>query len=163
MKNDPIGRFLTTIILGGQPNANGYCQDLRTGDFRITKHAFDLILAPTFTVSATALAVDLFVVPSTELELRFPTDTEVYEAGQLRGLQLCPPEVGPALRLAYPDQPEYEYLYLAMSPIVASDGHPAVFGVCRGRLQPSLATYWASPDTTRGFEPISWLFVRPSP
>jgi hypothetical protein len=35
---------------------------------------------------------------------------------------LCPAEVGPALRLAYNDQPRDEWVTITMTPIVANSG-----------------------------------------
>jgi len=43
------------------------------------------------------------------------------------GLDLCPPDVGPELRLSYGDQPLDERLYIAMRPISTPDGEPRVF------------------------------------
>jgi len=47
------------------------------------------------------------------------------------GLQLCPAEVGPALRLAYPDQPVGNDLVVAMGPIANSDNVPMIFSLRR--------------------------------
>ena len=65
-----------------------------------------------------------------------PTTDELYKrAGEL-GLELCPPEVGPYLRLKYEDvfqreQPMYEYLRIAKKQIADSDGDLNVFNVNR--------------------------------
>jgi hypothetical protein len=45
------------------------------------------------------------------------------------GLELCPPDLGPHLRLEYADQPRGERVYLAMKPITTSDGGPRIFVV----------------------------------
>ena len=45
------------------------------------------------------------------------------------GLELCPPDLGPQLRLDYQDQPRGERLYIAMKPIATSDGEPRIFVV----------------------------------
>ena len=47
------------------------------------------------------------------------------------GYELCPAEVGPALRMAYKDQPLGEWLRIAMEPLVDSGGVLNVF--CLGR------------------------------
>lgn len=49
--------------------------------------------------------------------------------GKQLGLELCPPNVGPHLRLEYADQPSGERLHVAMKPITASDGEPRIFVV----------------------------------
>lgn len=54
---------------------------------------------------------------------------QICEAAKNLGLELCPAEVGPYLRLQYQDQPEYEWLIIAMEPIIDSGGDPGIFGV----------------------------------
>lgn len=68
------------------------------------------------------------------------------------GLELCPPDVGPQLRLDYADQPEGEHVYIAMKPITASDGEPRIFvvehtaeGVSLGAARARQDDWW-SPD-----------------
>ena len=43
------------------------------------------------------------------------------------GLELCPAEVGPVVRLAYKDQPLSGWLIIAMNVITVSDGGFSVF------------------------------------
>lgn len=57
---------------------------------------------------------------------------EIYNKAKEFGLELCPPQVGPELRLNYKDQPNGEYLRIAMEPISDRDGDPLVFRVDRG-------------------------------
>jgi hypothetical protein len=42
-------------------------------------------------------------------------------------LGLCPPEVGPELRLQFSDQSAGERVHVAMKPIFSSDGEPRIF------------------------------------
>lgn len=66
--------------------------------------------------------------------LGFPhgaTTKEIFDKAKKLGLELCPAEVGPQMRLNYTDQPINEYLYLAMEPITDSLGRPHVFWVAR--------------------------------
>ncbi|SFM86180.1 hypothetical protein SAMN05428949_1082 [Chitinophaga sp. YR627] len=53
---------------------------------------------------------------------------DIFAAAEKAGLALCPPELGPRLRLAY-DQPYEETLVIAMTPIKDEDNLPSVFTV----------------------------------
>jgi hypothetical protein len=57
---------------------------------------------------------------------------DIYERASRLGLALCPAELGPALRLAYLDQPLGEYLRIAMQPVARSDGKATDFVVAKG-------------------------------
>lgn len=48
------------------------------------------------------------------------------------GLELCPSECGPSLRLQYDDQPKNEKLFIGMKPIGDSDFDSGVFKLWRG-------------------------------
>lgn len=67
---------------------------------------------------------------------------EIYNKAKEFGLKLCPPQVGPELRLNYKDQPDIEELFIAMKPIIAeykfnrgsliiSNSNPSLFKVSR--------------------------------
>jgi|TARA_Y100000310_G_scaffold260903_1_gene270034 hypothetical protein len=88
-------------------------------------------------------------------DLGFPNGAEVkeiYERAEELGLELCPQETGPQIRLHYEEifkkeQPREEYLRIAMKQIHDSDGHPDVFGVYRlGDGESWLDDDWARPD-----------------
>lgn len=68
------------------------------------------------------------------------------QLGVKLGLKLCPPAVGPHLRLEYTDQPSGERLYVAMKPITASDGEPRIFVVAHDSAGLSLDAARARPD-----------------
>ncbi|MFA6524416.1 MAG: hypothetical protein WC264_01955 [Candidatus Paceibacterota bacterium] len=69
-------------------------------------------------------------------QLGFPngaTLKEIYNKAKKLGLELCPPQVGPELRLNYKDQLMGEWLRIAMDSIADRDGGPRIFGVeCYG-------------------------------
>ncbi|OGI16847.1 MAG: hypothetical protein A3J63_00070 [Candidatus Moranbacteria bacterium RIFCSPHIGHO2_02_FULL_40_12b] len=87
-------------------------------------------------------------------DLGFPdgaTTEEIYKKAEDLGLELCPPETGPNIRLNYEkifkkEQPRGEYFWIAMKQIAASDGGPHVFRVRRRDDGKSwLDDYWAKP------------------
>ena len=49
-----------------------------------------------------------------------------------QGLELCPAEVGPQLRLQYLDQPKDDAFLIAIEPISDSDGLLSIFSIERG-------------------------------
>jgi len=74
-----------------------------------------------------------------------PTTKELFARARERGLELCPPETGPYLRLKDKDQPSGWY-FIGMEPVADSVGHPRVFFLARLESELWLGSYWASPD-----------------
>jgi hypothetical protein len=64
--------------------------------------------------------LDLVVLSAADLGV--PEDgasiRDIYQRANAIGLELCPPDLGPALRLTYLDQPLGEFLHIAMRPMV---------------------------------------------
>jgi len=54
---------------------------------------------------------------------------EICEQAKQFGLSLCPPEIGPQLRLQYSNQPKGEWIVIATEPIIDSDDIPKLFVV----------------------------------
>ena len=54
---------------------------------------------------------------------------QVYAKAKELGLELCPPQVGPELRLNYKDQPMGEWLRIAMDSISNHRDRPMIFTV----------------------------------
>lgn len=93
--------------------------------------------------------IDLVVVKVSDMSIdaTYPTTAQIYSWAKQNGLELCPPETGPRLRLAYDHQPIGDYLVIGMEPITGSDGDPRVFGVYRGGGGGRwLGYYWDVPD-----------------
>lgn len=74
------------------------------------------------------------------------TTDQIYAKAEELGLELCPPQVGPELRLTYKDQPYNDYLRIAMKQITDSGGYPHVFGLDRDGGGLWLDDSWAKPD-----------------
>jgi hypothetical protein len=62
------------------------------------------------------------------------TYAEIKQRALQLGLQLCPPQVGPQLRLDFTEQSQNTYYTIAMEAIPDRDGRPALFPVNRDEL-----------------------------
>lgn len=133
--------------------------DWRTADgcraaFQTTGRKFSgwanmLLGQPGFTVVEQEIEVDL--VNASVEELGFPRGgvrADIYARALTPdiGLALCPPELGPRLRLDYTDQAKDECLIIGMEPLIAEDGNPSVWTVEQG--------LWL--QTARGDDDLFW-------
>ncbi|MBI2012908.1 MAG: hypothetical protein HYS88_00430 [Candidatus Colwellbacteria bacterium] len=138
-----------TITLGAFfKDVNSIKKALEKNGFQVSDWAADLMSQAAFRLATESIDVDL--VRLTVAELGFPegaTLQEIYARGKELGLNLCPAEVGPALRYQYPDQPKGEWLTIAMEPIAGSDGRPLVLYVDHGRDARWLDAHWSSPGS----------------
>jgi len=119
---------LKTIKLGACKTPDEYRKALEEAAYRIGDWGND-ILGRTACAQEDA-EVDL-VAPSVK-ELGFDDGAyhkDICTKALELGLELCPAEVGPALRLVYKDQSRGEWLRIAMKPITGSDGDRFIFAV----------------------------------
>ena len=121
------------IKLGtGLKDADDFRKALKKADCNIGDWGNDILGKPAFTVSPEEMEVELVVVSVAELGFKEgATRADIYKRAQELGLDLCPNEVGPQLRLQYKDQPKGEWLLIGMEPITVSDGYLFVFRVER--------------------------------
>lgn len=95
---------------------------------QIGKWANDIIEKPGFKVSYGEIKVDLLVKTVEELGFQNGANfDEICQAARKMQLAKCSAEVGPQLRLEYPDQPKDEWLVIAMDSITDSVGDPRMF------------------------------------
>ena len=74
--------------------------------------------------------MELTVVSAAELGVESESAlADVYNRARQLGLVLCPPEVGPQLRLDYRDQPPGESLIIAMEPVNTHSGDPKILSL----------------------------------
>ena len=120
-----------TIKLGtGLINANGFRKAIEDAGMRIGDQANNILGKKEFTVFKEPTEVNLVVL--TVAELGFPKGAKlkgIYQAAKKRGLELCSAEVGPQLRIQYPDQPmgEWIVIVIGMEPIATSVGSLRLF------------------------------------
>lgn len=144
-----------TIKLGtGPKNANDFRKAIKDNGFSIGDYANDILGKPAFTVAAEETKLDLVVVSVAELGFKDgATPKQIYARAKELGLDLCPAEVGPQLRLQYKDQPKGEWLVIAMEPIALADGFLGLFyverhgsGLWLGGCYGGSACVWGSGD-----------------
>ena len=122
-----------TLKLGtGLKTAADFRKALKTADCNIGEWGNNILGQPAFTVADKETEVELVIASGTDLGFKgSATRADIYKRAQELGLDLCPNEVGPQLRLQYTDQPNGEWLLIAMEPITGSDGDLVVFRVSR--------------------------------
>lgn len=96
--------------------------------------ANEIIGRPAFALSRTRTEVDLVVLSVFELGFgkQGASLKDIYARAKSLGFALCPPEVGPQLRLQYLEQPPGEVLHIAMEPIAKYDGDLASLALENG-------------------------------
>ena len=138
-----------TIRLGtnGLKTADDFRKFLKDNGFSIGDYANDILGKPTFTAAAEEIELDLVVASVAELGFKNgATREQIYARAKELGLDLCPAEVGPQLRLQYKDQPNGEWLIVAMEPIAGSVGGLELFGVERYDSDLWLDGCYGGPD-----------------
>jgi hypothetical protein len=132
----------------GTKTDDNFRTTLRKADCYINPWGYDILGKPAFTVADQEKEVELIIVTVAKLALKNgATYKDIYTRAIALGLNLCPAEVGPQLRLQYKDQLKYECLFLAMEPITDTDGDPSIFVVMssnKGKL--CLKGYYGNPD-----------------
>ncbi|MFH1286680.1 MAG: reverse transcriptase domain-containing protein [Candidatus Magasanikbacteria bacterium] len=150
-----------TIALGtGPKSGKAYAKALKKAGCRVSDWALDMLNHDEFKVSE-GMEIDLVFLSGYDLGFAVSaTRVQIYEAGLAQGYELCPPEVGPALRLQYKDQSAGEWLFVAMESISDSEGYPAVFHVGYYGSELWLNSNYGNPDNVWNSN-NRWVFVRP--
>lgn len=133
------------IQLGTHKSAQELRQALLENRFRISTWGDDILNK----VKVAQEPGEVNLVLLTVADLGFPNGAEgskIYEKALSLGLELCPAEVGPQLRLQYPDQPIGEWILVAMEPITHSGGDLEVFSVDHARAGRWLYGFYGRPD-----------------
>jgi hypothetical protein len=113
-----------TINLGtGLQTADDFHKAFKKAGMKIGDWANNILGKPAFTTTTCETEVELVLASVAELGFKDgATRKNIYIRAKEFGLDLCPAEVGPQLRLQYTDQPKGEWLVIAMEPITDSDG-----------------------------------------
>ena len=125
-------KVFKTIKLGtGIKDADGYRNAIKDNNMRIGDYADDILGKPAFSLATEETEVDLVVVSVGEQGFKKAKLKDIFDRAKENGLELCPNQVGPELRLQYEDQPKGEWLVIGMEPIADSDGNLRLFRVER--------------------------------
>ncbi len=151
-----------TVKIGtGLKSFDDFLREFRGQSIKVSDWATDMMQRPAFGVADQQQEVDLVVVSGADLGFtKAAPRSKIYRRAIKLGLQLCPAEVGPQLRLQYADQPMDEWLLIGMEPLRDSGGTLCVFGVGRDSDGLWLGSYYGRPDYM--WDPdYRWVFVRP--
>jgi hypothetical protein len=153
----------TIKLSTGLKTADDFHKALEKGGHVIGSWGYGILGQLAFKVSETANYVELVKITVRELGFKNgATNAQINERAKELGLELCPNEVGPQLRLQYKDQPKGERILVAMEPIVGFGTCPWLFSVERNpdgvsylrRNDGDPRTYWEDAD-------VLFVFVRP--
>ena len=124
-------RIWKSIMLGINKGVDAYREALAAEGVRIGDSADEILGRPAFFYARTPKQVELVVLSSAELGLEADavSHAEVYQRAKQMGVELCPAEVGPQLRLAYRNQPLGEALDIAMEPVSTYAGEPTILAL----------------------------------
>ena len=143
---DPITSVWKTITIGNI-SRDKFIPTLKERGMNVSDWSADMMKQDAFTVAGQEEQIDLVVVSVRDLGFDKATRYDAICArAKERGLELCPPEVGPQLRLQYLDQPLGEWIVIAMEAIRDSDGVLRVFGVGRSDVGLWLRSIFGRPD-----------------
>ena len=136
-----------TINLGtGLKTADDFRKSLWDSGNKVSSEANGILGNSAFTVAVKKIKIDLAIKSVDELGFKGGAiRQQIYGRANELGLDLCPAEVGPQLRLQYKDQPEEEHLIVAMNPIADSDGALELFLVERDDSGLWLDSYYDDP------------------
>ncbi len=115
---------------------------LKVKNINISDYADDILTETEFSQELKTYELVQFTVE----QLGFPkgaTTQDIYQRAEELGLDLCPAEVGPQLRLQYEGE---DWKVIAMEPITGSAGSPRVFDLDRYGGDLWLDDDWAEPD-----------------
>ena len=144
----PEGKIRRENVIIGGKTSKELAGELKKKKINVSSYAEDMLKSKDFTVSQSLESLTLVRLKVKDLGFtREPTTDEIYAKEKKLGLELCPAEVGPHLRLQYEDQPLGEWFYIAMKQISARDGDPYVFELARDDDGPWLGDDWAPPDS----------------
>ena len=128
----PEGRIRIQDLEIGGKLAKELQRQLSAEGIKISNWTNDMLKNNDFTTLPESQNLNTVRLKVSDLGLTgYPTTDQIYAKAKELGLELCPAEAGPHLRLKYKDQPLDEWLYIGMKQITVSRGSPNVFKLDR--------------------------------
>lgn len=156
----PMKSFPTwkTVTLGKFKSCENYLKAAEAKEHKIGTNASQILSK----IAWTQVRSNVELVSATGAELGMTCDytlAELTKSVASLGLFICPPEVGPALRDQYDDQPVGEWMLVPMDPVLDSDSGLGVFDVGRGSDGTYLDAYYANPGN-RFYSGARWVVMK---
>lgn len=144
----PEGRIRRGSIEIGTVSKESIEGELSKQNINVSSYARDLLHSPDFTTAQQPEQIDLVRLTVGDLGFASGATTEqIYAKADELGLDLCPAEVGPHLRLQEDTEKQFgEYFFVGMKQIPDSVGYPDVFYLVRDVDGPWLDAYDARPS-----------------
>src|SRR5262245_18299039 len=153
-----------TITLGEYKGVNAVrtALDKAPCPIAVGDWADEILGRPAFPFTKSKAKVDLVVLWVTDLGFakKGASLRDIYTRALALGLELCPAEVGPVLRLNYLNQPIGEFLRIAMRPIARYSGELVDFTLANGGAGFLLVGGDARPEVVLAGA-ARFVFVRP--
>jgi hypothetical protein len=142
----PEGKIKMQKLEIGGKSKQELVAEMKQAGINIYEYAQQMMDSPDFTTLPQKDDIDLVRLRVQDLGLKgTPTTDEVYAKASELGLDLCPAEVGPQLRLKDKDQPLGEWYFIGMKQIAGRRGDPSVFYLVRNEDGLWLDDGWAFP------------------
>lgn len=139
-----IGRIESRV---GGKSARELQEELEAANINMSSYA-ESMLQNKKEFIATPEQEDMTLIRLTVADLGFKsnaTTDQIYKRAEELGLELCPSDVGPTIRLQYQNQPLGEWIHIGMKQITGSVGGPSVFMLVHDGDGLWLNYHWAKP------------------
>jgi hypothetical protein len=154
------------VTLGTRKGVDDYRQALERAAIKIGDSADEILGRPTFRYHTTKTDAELVAISVAQLGVEREVESlaSIYQRARRIGLELCPAEVGPQLRLDYRDQPLGDAVHIAMEPIAAWSGQLLILALVNFGSGLALISNNGQPDfvAPRNFRFVFALPGRPS-
>lgn len=142
----PEGKIRRETIQIGGKTAEQLEREMEDQGIHIYGYAKDMLHSKDFTTFPNPENLDTVRLKVQDLDLTgCSTIDQVYAKAKELGLELCPAEAGPHLRLSYKNQPSNELFCIAMEQIPERYGNPSVFRLGRRGDGLWLSGVWVDP------------------